>query len=179
MKHILHMHHMDDLMVLLFHQYLLQMNEQVNYMFVMLDYRKMMEMMMMMYNQDYANDLIEFVQMDVDEDDEIHLEMAGENKVVENQLHLNLMKQELMMMIDYWFDWELWNHSHNYLIDPMEKKTTYISFLKIRICWFHKITLINSKDKCQNIYQKKYIYMYVYKMSYLLIRTYISYICVQ
>jgi hypothetical protein len=38
-QHIQHMHHMDDLMVLLFHQYLHPMNEQVNYMIVMLDYR--------------------------------------------------------------------------------------------------------------------------------------------
>jgi hypothetical protein len=48
--------------------------------------------MMMMYNQDYVNDWIEFVQMDVDEDDEIHLKMVGENKEVENQLYQNLMK---------------------------------------------------------------------------------------
>jgi hypothetical protein len=30
-------------------------------------------MMMMMYNQDYVDDLIEFDQMDVDEDDVRHL----------------------------------------------------------------------------------------------------------
>ena len=58
---------------------------------------------MMMYNQDYVNDLIEFDQMDVDVYDVIHLEMVVENKVVENQLHMNLM------MFDYLFD-------RNYLI---------------------------------------------------------------
>ncbi len=66
--------------------------------------------MMMMYNQDYVNDLIEFDQMDVDEDDEIHLEMVEENKEVENQLYQNLMIQELMMMIEYYFDLNLLNH---------------------------------------------------------------------
>jgi hypothetical protein len=67
--------------------------------------------MMMMYNQDYVNDLIEFDQMDVDEDDEIHLEMVEENKEVENQLYQNLMIQELMMMmIVYYFDLDLLNH---------------------------------------------------------------------
>jgi len=67
--------------------------------------------MMMMYNQDYVNDLIEFDQMDVDEDDEIHLEMVEENKEVENQLYQNLMIQELMMMmIEYYFDLDLLNH---------------------------------------------------------------------
>jgi hypothetical protein len=65
---------------------------------------------MMMYNQDYVNDLIEFDQMDVDEDDEIHLEMVEENKEVENQLYQNLMIQELMMMIEYYFDLNLLNH---------------------------------------------------------------------
>jgi len=64
-----------------------------------------------MYNQDYVNDLIEFDQMDVDEDDEIHLEMVEENKEVENQLYQNLMIQELMMMmIVYYFDLDLLNH---------------------------------------------------------------------
>jgi hypothetical protein len=33
----------------------------------------MVVMMMMMYNQDYVNDSIEFDQMDVDEDDVRHL----------------------------------------------------------------------------------------------------------
>jgi hypothetical protein len=51
----------------------------------------MVAVMMMMYNQDYVNDLIEFDQMDVDEDDEIHLEMVVENKVVENRCYPNLM----------------------------------------------------------------------------------------
>jgi hypothetical protein len=85
----------------------------------------MVVMMMLMYNQDYdVNDLIEFDQMDVDEneDDEIHLEMVEENKEVENQLYQNLMIQELMMMmmIEYLFDLELLNHLKNYLIDPIE-----------------------------------------------------------
>ncbi len=66
--------------------------------------------MMMMYNRDYVNDLIEFDQMDVDEDDEKHLKMVAGNKVVENQQYPNGMKQELMMKIEYYFDWELLNH---------------------------------------------------------------------
>jgi len=72
----------------------------------------MVAVMMMMYNQDYVNDLIEFDQMDVDEDDEIHLKMVEENKEVENQLYQNLMIQELMMMmmIEYYFDLDLLNH---------------------------------------------------------------------
>jgi hypothetical protein len=42
--------------------------------------------MMMMYNQDYVD------QMDVDVYDVIHLEMVVENKVVENRLlHLDLL----------------------------------------------------------------------------------------
>jgi hypothetical protein len=63
----------------------------------------MVVMMMMMYNQDYADDLIEFDQMDVDEDDVIHLKMVVENTDVENQLYPSLMIQELMM-IEYSFD---------------------------------------------------------------------------
>jgi hypothetical protein len=57
-------------------------------------------MMMMMYNQDYVNDLIELDQMDVDVYDVIHLEMVVENKVVENLHHLNLM---MMVVFDYLF----------------------------------------------------------------------------
>lgn len=79
---------MDELMVLLFHQYL---NELKNYMIVMVDYLYM-EAMMMMYNQDYVNDSIEFDRMEVDVNDEIHLEMVVENMEVENQLNPNLMK---------------------------------------------------------------------------------------
>ncbi len=56
--------------------------------------------MMMMYNQDYVNDLIELDQMDVDVYDVIHLEMVVENKVVENLHHLNLM---MMVVFDYLF----------------------------------------------------------------------------
>jgi hypothetical protein len=63
----------------------------------------MVVMMMMMYNQDYADDLIEFDQMDVDEDDVIHLKMVVENTDVENQLYPSLMIQELMI-IEYSFD---------------------------------------------------------------------------
>ncbi len=66
--------------------------------------------MMMMYNRDYVNDLIEFDQMDVDEDDEKHLKMVAGNTVVENQQYPNGMKQELMMKLEYYFDWELLNH---------------------------------------------------------------------
>ncbi len=65
---------------------------------------------MMMYNRDYVNDLIEFDQMDVDEDDEKHLKMVAGNTVVENQQYPNGMKQELMMKLEYYFDWELLNH---------------------------------------------------------------------
>jgi hypothetical protein len=62
----------------------------------------MVVMMMMMYNQDYADDLIEFDQMDVDVYDVIHLEMVVENMVVEIQLHLNLMMMEqVLRMFDY------------------------------------------------------------------------------
>jgi hypothetical protein len=62
----------------------------------------MMVMMMMMYNQDYVDDLIEFDQMDVDVYDVIHLEMVVENMVVEIQLHLNLMMMEqVLRMFDY------------------------------------------------------------------------------
>jgi hypothetical protein len=52
----------------------------------------MVVMMMMMYNRDYVNDLIEFDQMDVDEDDEKHLKMVAGNTVVENQQYPNGMK---------------------------------------------------------------------------------------
>jgi hypothetical protein len=52
--------------------------------------------------------------MDVDEDDEIHLEMVGENKGVENQCYPNLM-----MILEYSLDLELMRHEENYLIDPI------------------------------------------------------------
>lgn len=107
-------------MVLMFHRYLQLMIERVNYMIVILDYRYMV-VMMMMYNQDYVSDLIVFDQMDVDVNDEIHLEMVVENKEVEIQLYQNSMKQVSMMMkmmFDYVFDLELMKHCQNYLIDP-------------------------------------------------------------
>jgi hypothetical protein len=61
----------------------------------------MVVMMMMMYNQDYVNDLIEFDQMDVDVYDVIHLEMVVENKVVENHFHLNLMMFDYLIYQNY------------------------------------------------------------------------------
>ncbi len=74
---------------------------------------------MMMYNRDYVNDWIEFDRMDVDEDDEKHLKMVVGNTVVENQHHPNWMRSELMMMmLEYYLDWELLNHWKNYLTDP-------------------------------------------------------------
>ncbi len=74
---------------------------------------------MMMYNPDYVNGQIEFDQMDIDENDEIHLKMVEENKAVENQLYPNWMKEELMMMVEYFLDLDLQNHQENYLIDPI------------------------------------------------------------
>ena len=76
----------------------------------MLNYRYMVVMMMMVENLDYVNDWIEFDQMNIDVDDEKHLEMVEENMEVENQLYQNWMKQELMRKLDYWFDWKLLNH---------------------------------------------------------------------
>ncbi len=73
----------------------------------------------MMYNPDYVNGQIEFDQMDIDENDEIHLKMVEENKAVENQLYPNWMKEELMMMVEYFLDLDLQNHQENYLIDPI------------------------------------------------------------
>jgi hypothetical protein len=45
--------------------------------------------------------------MDIDENDEIHLKMVEENKAVENQLYPNWMKEELMMMVEYFLDLDL------------------------------------------------------------------------
>ena len=94
-RHIRHRHHTDELMMLLSHQYLHLMVELMNYKIAMSGCFQTVAMMMM-YNQDYVNDLIEFDRMDADV---IHLEMVVESTVVENQRHLNSTKMVLAAMM--------------------------------------------------------------------------------
>ena len=53
----------------------------------------------MMCSRDYVNDWIESGQMDVDVYDVLQLEVAAENKAVENQSHVNSMMMKLILMV--------------------------------------------------------------------------------